>query len=59
MPTYPVPFASRVQEATMSDRVKRKVTKRQTGRTLDPLLDEQIASGRFLACVSSRPGQVS
>ena len=26
-------------------------------RTLDPLLDEAFASGRLLACISSRPGQ--
>ncbi|CAM9385621.1 unnamed protein product [Scytosiphon promiscuus] len=40
-----------------SDHVKRKLAKRQTDRVLDTLLDEQVASGRFLACISSRPGQ--
>eukprot|EP00178_Gracilaria_changii_P003473 TRINITY_DN15136_c0_g1_i1.p1 TRINITY_DN15136_c0_g1~~TRINITY_DN15136_c0_g1_i1.p1 ORF type:complete len:217 (-),score=33.26 TRINITY_DN15136_c0_g1_i1:405-1025(-) len=40
-----------------SDHVKRKLAKRQADRVLDPLLDEQVASGRFLACISSRPGQ--
>lgn len=41
-----------------SDHVQRKLAQRQSGRTLDPLLDEQVASGRFIACISSRPGQV-
>ncbi|CAM9860416.1 unnamed protein product [Ectocarpus fasciculatus] len=40
-----------------SDHVKRKLAKRQTDRDLSTLLDEQVASGRFLACISSRPGQ--
>jgi len=30
---------------------------RQKNRTLDPLLEEQLKSGRVYACVSSRPGQ--
>jgi small subunit ribosomal protein S8e len=34
-----------------------KLKTRQAGRTLDPLLDDQFASGRLLACVASRPGQ--
>lgn len=46
------------QEVAKSDHVQRKLAKRQATRTLDPLLDEQVASGRFLACISSRPGQV-
>lgn len=40
-----------------SNHVQRKMAKRQAERTLDPLLDEQFASGRFIACISSRPGQ--
>lgn len=47
-----------LQAAPKSDHVKRKLAKRQTDRVLDPLLDEQVASGRFIACISSRPGQV-
>ena len=47
-----------IQTAAKSDHVKRKLVKRQAERTLDPLLDEQFASGRFIACISSRPGQV-
>lgn len=46
------------QAVAKSDHVKRKLAKRQTDRVLDPLLDEQVASGRFIACISSRPGQV-
>lgn len=48
-----------LQEVSKSSHVQRKIAQRQATRTLDPLLDEQVASGRFLACVSSRPGQVS
>jgi small subunit ribosomal protein S8e len=40
-----------------SNHVLRKVGDRQKTRTLDPALDEQFASGRVLACLSSRPGQ--
>eukprot|EP00903_Cladosiphon_okamuranus_P011192 g10561.t1 len=45
------------EAAPKSDHVKRKLAKRQTGRVLETSLDEQVASGRFLACISSRPGQ--
>jgi len=31
---------------------------RQASRTLDAKLEEQFTSGRLLACISSRPGQV-
>ena len=40
-----------------SNSVTRKLTDRQKTRTLDPALDEAFASGRLLACISSRPGQ--
>eukprot|EP00244_Chara_vulgaris_P004792 TRINITY_DN196_c0_g1_i1.p1 TRINITY_DN196_c0_g1~~TRINITY_DN196_c0_g1_i1.p1 ORF type:complete len:218 (+),score=44.83 TRINITY_DN196_c0_g1_i1:157-810(+) len=40
-----------------SDHVMRKLAKRQEGRTLDPHLEDQFASGRLLACLCSRPGQ--
>lgn len=46
------------QAVAKSGHVKRKLAKRQADRVLDPLLDEQVASGRFIACISSRPGQV-
>lgn len=54
----PLAVPSAVQALPKSDHVKRKLAKRQTDRVLDPLLDEQVASGRFIACISSRPGQV-
>ena len=41
----------------VSNHVQRKVGERQKTRTLDPAIDEQFASGRLLACISSRPGQ--
>ena len=44
-------------EEKMSSSLKEKVADRQKTRTLDPALDEAFASGRLLACVSSRPGQ--
>jgi small subunit ribosomal protein S8e len=40
-----------------SDKVKAKLKKRQTGRTLEPALDHQFGSGRMLAKITSRPGQ--
>lgn len=48
-----------MQAVAKSGHVKRKLAKRQADRVLDPLLDEQVASGRFIACISSRPGQVN
>merc|ERR1711990_345826 len=41
----------------MSSRVLRKLASRQKDRVLDATLDDQFASGRLLACISSRPGQ--
>ena len=41
------------------DHVKRKLVKRQAERTLDPLLDEQFASGRFIACISPAPASLA
>lgn len=40
-----------------SNHVLRKVAENQKNRVLDPALDDQFASGRLLACLSSRPGQ--
>ena len=40
-----------------SPSVVRKLEDRQKGRTLDVAIDDGFASGRLLACVSSRPGQ--
>ncbi|WOL11968.1 hypothetical protein Cni_G20732 [Canna indica] len=45
------------EETKKSNHVARKLEKRQQGRTLDPHIEEQFASGRLLACLSSRPGQ--
>ena len=45
------------EETKKSNHVLRKLAKRQATRTLAPELDEQFASGRLLACISSRPGQ--
>lgn len=34
-----------------------KLKKRQKARVLDPLIEEQLITGRLLAAISSRPGQ--
>mmetsp|Transcript_25245 Transcript_25245/g.25473 ORF Transcript_25245/g.25473 Transcript_25245/m.25473 type:complete len:209 (+) Transcript_25245:70-696(+) len=46
------------EEKKVSKSVAHKHALRQKDRTLDPAIDDQVASGRLLACVSSRPGQV-
>lgn len=45
------------EEVKKGKSVLRKLEARQKTRTLDPALDDGFSSGRFLACVSSRPGQ--
>jgi small subunit ribosomal protein S8e len=40
-----------------SGHASRKLAVRAKDRTLDPQLDELFASGKVLACISSRPGQ--
>ena len=40
-----------------SKHVQRKLKTRNQDRKLDPLLDDQFATGRLYACISSRPGQ--
>ena len=44
-------------DAKKSSHVLRKLAQRQKGRSLESTLDDQFASGRLLAVVSSRPGQ--
>lgn len=44
--------------AAQSNHVKRKLKQRNQGRKLDQLLDDQFATGRLYAAISSRPGQV-
>ncbi|CAN8244183.1 unnamed protein product [Cochlearia groenlandica] len=46
-----------VEETKKSNHVQRKIEKRQEGRNLDSHIEDQFASGRLLACISSRPGQ--
>ena len=45
------------EEVKKSKSLVEKQTERQKTRTLDPALDDAFASGRLLACISSRPGQ--
>ena len=53
----------RVQEAEgeevkkQSKSVEKKIAARVEGQKLDPHLEDQFASGRLYACISSRPGQ--
>ena len=45
--------------AAQSSHVKRKLKARNQGHKLDVHLDDQFATGRLYASISSRPGQVS
>ncbi|KAJ8542856.1 hypothetical protein K7X08_005379 [Anisodus acutangulus] len=49
--------AEAVPEEKKSNHVQRKLEKRQQDRKIDPHIEEQFASGRLLAAISSRPGQ--
>ncbi|MCD7456115.1 40S ribosomal protein [Datura stramonium] len=46
-----------VTEEKKSNHVQRKLEKRQQDRKIDPHVEEQFASGRLVAAISSRPGQ--
>ena len=45
------------EEVKKSSHVLRKLASRQKGRTLEEDIDNQMASGRLLAKITSRPGQ--
>lgn len=45
------------EEKKKSDHVQRKLKARQATRVLASIIDDQMAGGRLLAAVSSRPGQ--
>jgi small subunit ribosomal protein S8e len=45
------------EETKQSEHVKRKLASRQKGRTLEDAIDSQMAKGRLLAKITSRPGQ--
>jgi len=45
------------EEGKKSSHVQRKLATRQKGRTLEDAIDHQMASGRLLAKITSRPGQ--
>ncbi|XP_009594581.1 small ribosomal subunit protein eS8y [Nicotiana tabacum] len=49
--------AAPAAEEKKSNHVQRKLQKRQQDRKIDPHVEEQFASGRLLAAISSRPGQ--
>jgi small subunit ribosomal protein S8e len=49
--------ASTEEEVKKSSHVLRKLASRQKGRTLEEDIDNQMASGRLLAKITSRPGQ--
>ncbi|KAL3144909.1 40S ribosomal protein [Trebouxia sp. C0010 RCD-2024] len=46
-----------VEEKKVSKSVKDKLKARDVNRSLDSHLDDQFATGRLYACISSRPGQ--
>ena len=45
------------EKEKQSNHVARKIAERVKDRKLDPHLEDQFASGRLLASISSRPGQ--
>lgn len=49
--------AEAAAEEKKSNHVQRKLEKRQQDRKIDSHIEEQFASGRLLAAISSRPGQ--
>uniref|UniRef100_M1DBX3 40S ribosomal protein S8 n=1 Tax=Solanum tuberosum TaxID=4113 RepID=M1DBX3_SOLTU len=49
--------AEAAAEEKKSNHVQRKLEKRQQDRKINPHVEEQFASGRLLAAISSRPGQ--
>merc|ERR1712127_89114 len=51
------PVAEEEEETKKSSHVQRKLAARQKGRTLEDVLDHQMASGRLYAKITSRPGQ--
>ena len=46
-----------VDDTKKSAHAAKKIASRQKNRTLEPALDQQFASGRILAKITSRPGQ--
>lgn len=42
----------------VGEMTKKKRATRAAQQKLDPAIEEQFASGRLLACISSRPGQI-
>lgn len=46
------------EAAKQSKRVQRKIEGRQKERTLDSALEEQFKTGKLLARISTRPGQI-
>jgi small subunit ribosomal protein S8e len=51
------PIYVQVEEKKVSNKVKTKLKARDKTRSLDSHLDDQFATGRLYACISSRPGQ--
>lgn len=51
------PTETEEEKEKQSSSLQRKIQERQKTRTLEPALDDAFASGRLLACISSRPGQ--
>merc|ERR1719172_239792 len=53
--------SEREEDESKKAKVSRHVVAKRAGRAekskVDPAIDEQLASGRLLACISSRPGQ--
>ena len=46
-----------LQEVKRSNHLQRKIKERNADRTIEQAVDDQFATGRLYACISSRPGQ--
>ena len=46
-----------LQEVKRSNHLQRKIKERNADRTIEQAIDDQFATGRLYACLSSRPGQ--
>jgi len=51
------PKAAATEETKKSGHVQHKLKARQQTRVIESSIEDQFASGRLLACISSRPGQ--
>ena len=56
-PTYDWEKKEDLKKVPVSEKQEYKLAKRRAESRIDPKIQEQIAKGQLLACISSRPGQ--